>query len=335
MQTTLKNPTGKAAAAGDIEQARHDEQIRNEELAERLFSYQTRNQLSDERLGRLLGSSGTYVSRYRNRQFTGDIFKFETAIHELLTKEELMEGDATKLSAEGFCVRSVHGFLDFLTVNRMLGVGHGPAGKGKTCAARLYAAGHSRCVYLHVWDWTCSRDKLIAELARAARVRRAAKETHAEALVRSFRDSDRLIILDNAQRLTERCRKFLCDFYDATRTPIALLGNPEIVGQFERNDQHKSRLGRCVNVTLSEAEHLAEIDKKTVLTLMQTHFPAAAADKEAQSILLEMLRERDGGASRTCGNVLRLADRCTRADGQLPPAKAIRLAQTQLARVAA
>lgn len=329
------NPNGKAAAGGDLEQARLDEQVRNEELAERLFAYQSRNQLSDERLGKLLASSGTYVSRYRNRQFTGDIFKFETAIHELLMKEELMEGDATKLSAEGFCVRSVHGFLDFVTVNRMLGVGHGPAGKGKTCAARLYAANHTRSVYLHVWDWTSSRDKLVAELARAARVRRSTKETLAEALVRTFRDSDRLIIFDNGQRLTERCRKFLCDFYDATRTPIALLGNPEIVGQFERNDQHKSRLGRCVNVTLSEAEHLAEIDKMTVLTLVETHFPAAKPDKEALSLCLDMLRERDGGASRLCRNVLRLADRCTRADSQIPPAKAIRLAQTQLTRNAA
>ena len=80
-----------------------------------------------------------------------------------------MEGDATKLSGEGFCVRSVHSFLDFVMTNRQLGVGHGPAGKGKTCAARLYAANHTRSLYLHIWDWSASRDRLITELARTSR----------------------------------------------------------------------------------------------------------------------------------------------------------------------
>lgn len=329
MKTETTNPTGKAAAGNDMEQARNDE------LAARLFDYQARHELSDERLGRLLGSSGTYVSRYRSSSFTGDIFKFETAISELLTKEELMEGDNTKLSNDGFCVRSVHAFLDFILVNRQLGVGHGPAGKGKTCAARLYAANNTRSLYLHIWDWSASRDRLVTELARAARVRKQARETPAEALVRNFRDSDRLIILDNAQRLTERSRKFLIDFFDATRTPIALLGNPEIVKQFERNDQHFSRLGRCINVTLSDAEHVAEQNKKTVLTLLETYLPEARDDKEAQHLSLELLRSPNGGASRTVRNVLRLAERLKRQQATIKPGEAIRLAETQLAREAA
>lgn len=323
---------GKSAAAGDLDQAQRDQ--RNEDLAARLFDYQARNELSDNRLGSLLGSNGTYVSRYRTNQFTGDLFAFETKITELLTKDELMEGDSVKLSQEGFVVRSVANFLDFIHVNRMLGVGHGPAGKGKTCAARIYAANHPRCVYVHLWDWTSSRDRLVMTLAKAARVRRAARENYAEALVRTFRDSDRLLVLDNGQRLTERCRKFLCDFHDATRTPIAILGNPEIVAQFEKNDQHKSRLGRCCNVTLTEAEQIEENNKRTVLTLLENHFAAARSDKQAQSLVLDILRTKDSGAARTSAHVLRLAERITRAEPATAPAQAIRLAETQLARAA-
>lgn len=330
--TTTKNLHGKAAAANDAAQARNDE------LAARLFEYQRRHELSDERLGKLLASSATYVSRYRSAgenpaAFTGDLFRFESAIQELLMKEELMEGDNTKLSGEGFCVPPVHAFLDFILANRQLGVGHGPAGRGKTCAARLYAANHSRSVYLHVWDWSASRDRLVTELAAVARIRRQARETLAEALVRNFRDSDRLIILDNAQRLTERSRKFLCDFYDATRTPIALIGNPEIVKQFEKNDQHFSRLGRCINVTLSEAEQAAENNRRTVLTLLENFMPVALDDKAVQARSMELLRLSNGGASRTVKNVLRLAERITRAG--VPAMEAVRMAETQLAREAA
>lgn len=326
MKTETTNPTGKTPAANTAPQAR------NEELAARLFEYQKRHELSDDRLGKLLASNSTYVSRYRTGGFTGDMERFEKAIGDLLLKEELMEGDETKLVDSGFCVRSTMGFLTFINDNRQLGVGHGPAGKGKTCAARLYAAHNPRSLYLHVWDWTASRDKLVTALASAARIRRQARETTAEALVRTFRDSDRLIILDNAQRITERCRKFLIDFYDATRTPIALIGNPEIVAQFQKNDQHFSRLGRCTNVTLTDAEHAAETNKKTVLTLLETYLPEAAHDKAAQSRCLELLRTPNGGASRTVRNVLRLTDRILRKDGARQLSEALMLAETQLAR---
>ena len=101
----------------------------------------------------------------------------------------------------------------------------------------------------------------------------------------AYRDSDRLIILDNAQRLTERSRKFLIDF-DATRTPIALLGNPEIVQQFSATI-NTSAAGRCRNITLSDAEHAAEVNKKTVLTLLKTCFPRLLEDKARQTVRLK------------------------------------------------
>ena len=48
----------------------------------------------------------------------------------------------------------------------------------------------------------------------APRVRCSAGESFAEALVRAYRDSDRLIILDNAQRLTERSRQIPDRLFD-------------------------------------------------------------------------------------------------------------------------
>jgi hypothetical protein len=106
------------------------------------------------------------------------------------------------------------------------------------------------------------------------------------------------------------------------------------VTQFRKNDQHFSRLGRCCDITKTEAEMLADTNKRTVLTLLQNNFPAAIHDKEAQSLALEVLRTPNGGASRTVRGVLRLAERITRSEA-MKPAEAIRLAETQLAREAA
>ncbi len=328
------DPTGKAAAANDPEAASIDAAaLRNDSLAERLFALQKRQQLSDERLGRKLGYEATYVSRYRafhEGKWRGSLPKFEDAIASLLMKEELMQGDDMTLSEDGFCVKSVFEFLDFIHQNRHIGVGYGPAGPGKTCAGKLYAAKNPTCVYLHIWDWTTGRDKLINELTRAALVRCGKNESKAEALVRTFRDSDRLIILDNAQILTTRSRKFLMDFFDATRTPIAMLGNQEIVKKFELNDQHASRLGRCIDVTDAGGENRSRVDKASVITLLKAYMPAAADDKDAQSETLAILRKKDGGAARAAKMTLKLAQRITSTAGSITAKDAIKLAQTQL-----
>lgn len=334
MKHTTTNPPGKAAAANDPDAAVIDAAARrNDTLAERLFALQKRLQLSDEKLGRKLGYQATYVSRYRNfheGKWQGNLANFEDAISSLLMKEELMQGDDMQLSEEGFCVQSVFDYLDFIHQNRHIGVGYGPAGKGKTCAGKLYAAKNPTSLYLHIWDWTTGRDKLISELATTARIRCAKGESKAEALVRTFRDADRLIIIDNAQRLTARSRKFLMDFFDATRTPIAMLGNQEIVAQFEKNDQHASRLGRCIDVTDAGGDKRADVDKASVLTLLKSYLPAAAENKLAQSQALEILRAKDGGAARAVKMTLKLAQRITTTASTISPVDAIRLAQTQL-----
>ena len=331
MKDTLL-PPGKAAAANDPEAAELDAKFspRSEGCFLRLQSYQSRNRLSDEQLGKRLGSNGTYVSRYRNNKFLGDISEFEGRAEQLLAREELMDGDEGKLSDKGFCVEPVNSFLNLVRNQRMMGVGYGPAGRGKSKACQLYAAAHKGTIYLHVNAWATGRDRVIDDIARIAGVRRAKSDkTMTDSLLRVLRDSDRLLIIDNAQRLTESGRKWLADFHDATRIGIALVGNPEIEEQFLRNDQHASRLGRCVDVTaITDA-------KTTVLHLLKSYLPDALEDKATQAEALAILRLEDGGAARAVKMHLRLATKIREGSPQTTPAEAVKLARTQLVHKAA
>ena len=323
---------GKAAAANDSETAATDARImpRSEACFVRLQGYQTRNRLSDQQLGSRLGSNGTYVSRYRHNKFIGDLDAFEAAIEQLLAREELMDGDEGKLSDKGFCVEPVTDFLNLVRNQRMMGVGHGPAGRGKSKACQLYTAGNKGTIYLHVNAWATGRDRVIDDIARIAGVRRAKSDkTMTDALLRVLRDSDRLLIIDNAQRLTESGRKWLADFHDATRIGIALIGNPEIEDQFLRNDQHASRLGRCVDVTTITDT------KTTVLHLLKSYLPEAAEDKAAQTEALAILKLEDGGAARAVKMHLRLAVKIREGSPQTSLAEAVKLARTQLVHKAA
>lgn len=327
--TKPTKPTAmKSAAANDTDQAAIDAAAakpRSEAIAAKLFEFQSRHGFSDERLGRMLGSSATYISRYRSNDFKGDLAKFESTAEAVMLRHELMQGDDSEISPAGFCVESVHGFLDLIQQQRQIGVGYGPAGRGKTKASQLYAYQRPGTIYIHLWDWTARKDLLIAELSRAAGVRRAKSDaTPTHALVRSLRDSDRLLILDNAHELHPSGRRWLADFHDSTKLPIALVGNPQIVAQWESNDQHASRLGRCVDIT--------EITdtKSTVLHLLRSYLPAAAADRPSQGLALEILRKQKGGAARALKMHLRLAARILGGSPATPPAEALRLASTQL-----
>jgi DNA transposition AAA+ family ATPase len=321
-----------AAAANDSELVIIEAQ-RNEALAARLSEYQKRLNLSDDQLGKRLASSGTYISRYRNfsrGQFKGDLAAFEAAAEQLLIREELMEGDTSPLSASGYCVAAVHSFLNLVAQQAQLGVGHGPAGKGKTKACQIYAATHRGCLYVHLWDWTSRKELLISELARVAGVRRAKTDySLTAALVRVLKGSERLIIIDNAQELTPAGRRFIADLHDATQVPIALIGNPEIIRQFEANDQHASRLGRCVDVTG------AENNEATIMSLLANYLPIAAHNKGAQAEALAILRKDKGGASRAVKMHLKLAAQIIKGAPDTQPLEAIKLARTQLIHAAA
>ena len=331
MKTTKILP-GKAAAANDAETAAIDAKVslRTESCFARLQSYQTRNQLSDHQLGNRLASNATYVSRYRNNKFIGDLAAFEASIEQLLAREELMEGDDGKLSADGFCVEPVTAFLDLVRNQKMLGVGHGPAGRGKSKACQLYTTKNKGAIYLHVNAWAAGRDRVIDDIARIAGVNRTKSDkTMTDALLRVLKDSDRLLIMDNAQRLPPSVRKWLADFHDAAHIGIALIGNPEIVDQFSVNVQHSSRLGRCVDVTT-----IADT-KATVLHLLKSYLPEAADDRATQTEALAILRQEDGGAARAVKMHLRLAVKIREGSPQTSCAEAVQMARTQLVHKAA
>jgi DNA transposition AAA+ family ATPase len=326
---TNATPEGKAAAGGDVEQAILDAKTakkkhRTEALAMQLFEVQSEMSLSDSQLGRMLGSNGTYVSRYRTNDFSGDLNAFETAVSLFLDKR-LLVGEDENLTKDGYCVGAVFDFLDYLAARGQMGVGYGPAGRGKTRACRLYAADHPTVVYLHLWDWTARKELLIRDIAKAARVtKRAASDSSlSETLVRVFKGAGRMIIIDNAHEMTPSGRRWLADFHDVTGTAIALIGNPEIQDKFAANDQHASRLGRCCDVT-------AVTDTKaTILHSLASYFPEASGDQSVQKAALDVFRAENGGGGRTVKRLLQAA-RAVFGTKKATAAEAVEMARSQL-----
>lgn len=242
-------------------------------------------------LAKQMGSSGTYLYRYLKndwRATVGPMRKLEQRIMLFLTQERSDEpapNSNTRLISKDFIVEGVQRFLDHVRNHNYIGIGYGLAGAGKTKACEIYAAQNSvNTIYIHLSMWKGGRHAVVKQIKKAAGINKVPKgdciEDH---LVTRLKDSGMLLVIDNAHRLTEAARRFLADFWEESHLSIALIGNPEIQDQFERNDQHGSRVGLQRDVTLTLSQNKAA----TARHMLELHLPEAADNKS-------MLKDTEG-----------------------------------------
>jgi DNA transposition AAA+ family ATPase len=326
-------PSGKSAAANDIEQAIIDH--RNAQVLTTLLTYQQSSGLTTsskdlESLANRIGTSSTYLYRYLNNDFRGNLAKFEKQLADFFAGDQVEQVNTnTEIVSKDFIVDSVRQFLRHVREHGFIGVGHGPAGRGKTCASKLYATQNSSTtIYLHVPIWRSGRHDLTRAIARAMGITRAPKGVLIDDyLVTKLANSQRLLIIDNAHRLTESARRWLADFWEETKLPIALIGNPEIEVQWQRNDQHGSRVGLHRDITLDLSKRPATA-KATARHLIHLHLPAAQDDPTVIADAAALLSQF--GSCRAVVMRSNLASRIL-AGGQITdPSEAWQLAKTQL-----
>lgn len=289
---------------------------------------------------RLDYKDGTQVYRYlTDDKWAGDLAKFETRLEAFLSNELRIDGGGELIDdPNSFILPSMFAFLHQVRKHGHIGVAHGHAGVGKTCACRLYAARHKdTTLYLHLYAWTRGRGALVRELLNATGLKAARGESKEATLARHFRDSGIMIILDNAMRLTRGGRDWLQDFLDFTGISIALVGNPEIITQWAAVDQHRRRVGlkRDVSIDLFDEDKQHNTSEATVLKLLARHLPEGANDKEVKRLAMQIIKEPHSGA---CGAVVMhatLAHQMLQGGRITAPAEAFKLATTQLIQEAA
>jgi DNA transposition AAA+ family ATPase len=91
----------------------------------------------------------------------------------------------------------------------------------------------------------------------------AAGTRRADWLVERLRGSNRLIVIDNAHRMTRSALAWIFDFSDpveagGTGCPVALVGNPELLEKIAAKDQQFSRVGVLRPLKLTGARALAD-----------------------------------------------------------------------------
>lgn len=292
-----------------------------------LSTYITKHKLTQGEAAKRLGYSGGAVSQFLRGQYPGNSEEVCTRVEELVareaTRQELprVAGGSWRGTA---IAEQVYGGLQWCHQRRRLGLITGDAGLGKTTALERYCEEHRSALLLRA-DMTCARPHYLLRALGAALGARVPSDQFAAAIaVRdALRGTDRLVIIDEAQRLSAAGLEAIRDLHDGSGVGVVLCGNQAVqAGVYGSGQaafaQHFSRLGLHIAVKNDQ------ITAGDVEMFVGEHL--SADDVESRRYLLTLTRR---GGFRTMLFTLELALELRATAAETPFHELLKAAQHQ------
>lgn len=221
-----------------------------EEARIKLLEYIEQNNVKQSQIFKAIGISSTTLSLFINGSYTGDNEEVTNKVKQFLSmqniKQSLSKAPDFYPELENTeeilqMVRMIHALNEILLV-------YGPAGCGKTAALKRYTATNSNVVYVQA-DATAATPRTILSLILETMGEKAKTSTAAMMikLIDLLKDTNQLIILDEAQHLTSKSFDTLRALNDKAGVGIVYSGNPSIIKRMygrkeEEFDQVYSRI---------------------------------------------------------------------------------------------
>jgi DNA transposition AAA+ family ATPase len=262
-------------------------------------------------IARQVGVNDGMISKYLSDDgYEGDVAALEARIEDVLRSaiKRRAAGDADLVDT--VVSKQIEGVCESIRRSGDVGLIHSPAGLGKSCACRLYSARNPSSILVTVSRWSGSAGGFLSALWDTFDTRRwKGNVSRAAFIAERLSGSRRLLIVDNAHRLSVGALQYLFDLYDATGISIALVGNPEVLEVIKRSDQMFSRVGLVRAVSLGDAKTAARNARQLVDRMLEAYCGdcAASVSDLAGRIALEQ------GHFRALGKHLALADDMRRA----------------------
>lgn len=248
----------------------------NETIRLALEEYCETHDLTRADIGRRLGFSPTRVSKYINlghgNKPEPDAERVEAAAKAFLRHI----ARRTALHNNLFPTAVADAVINIIRLIRKtgdIGVIHGRAGIGKTCAAELYARDTDGVCLITATrynrDAAAVARMMFEQLERGNWPGNVKQSTWIED---TLRGTERVIIVDNAHKLHFSGLEWLFDLHDATLCSLVLIGNPEVRHVLLRSDQIFSRVGIFEQIHPSKKR---VEDRKVASNLLKQLCPAA------------------------------------------------------------
>lgn len=238
----------------------------SEPLRAELQAYKEAHEYSLKDLARQLDYSEGTLSRYLSGKPEGDVEALEALIADALKTGQRRVSSLGMVLFETSVSQQFDRVCETIQKTNDFGLVHSPAGLGKTSAGKRWLGAHPTSLLCTAARWTANRQHRkgdtngIEGLIFNALDTRAWKRTQrrAEFMVERLKGSNRLLMIDNAHRLSTGGLQWMFDFHDETECPVVLIGNPEVLDLIRASDQMYSRIGLCRELKLKDTAKAAE-----------------------------------------------------------------------------
>ncbi len=308
------------------------EEAVNPVLREQLTALREQPGWSNNQIAKRLGCNPSYVSQYISKGLCpGDLSSFERKVVDFLQNETRRRASGVETAV---CNASgqVKTALEYIRKTNDVGAILGESGEGKTRGEELYIADNPTAIFYRTTVW--SADKQSVESAMFELVGRAGydgRTKRAFFIVDKMRGSDRLVIVDDAHKLTRPALQWWFDFHDATLCPVAFVGTYALLDKLEDDTQRFSRTGMQYEIKSQDDKGNLIVDRPLIKHLIKQLVPDCNGELTDLADLCEQVASNHGHY-RSVHKQLKLSVEIKGGKTSLAWCKAFRSAHTMLVR---
>ncbi len=204
------------------------------ETITRLLEFMEKSRKTQIQIARETGFSGAVISQFISGTYEGDNDKIADSLEKYLViaTERLESSDNTVFYPELrntktslFAVKYAHKNCDVVLLS-------GDAGAGKTTALRYYTQNNTGVIFITASTCMSSTSAILKEIAAAIGKKATGNKSQIEkTLISALNNSNRLIIIDEADQLTFNAIQAVRNLNDKAHVGILLSGNNRIYNQ--------------------------------------------------------------------------------------------------------
>ncbi len=301
-------------------------------LQAQLSTLRDQPQWSNLKLAKKLNCNAAYVQGYIAGDFPGDVDKFEKSLREFFDNESRRQASGID-TVECTDTRQVKTAFEFIRKTNDIGAVVANSGEGKSRAIEHYVEKSPLTVVYKTAVWSADKDSVESIMFGLIGANGYDYKTkRAIFMVNVMRGSDRLLVVDDAHKLTRPALQWFFDFHDATQCPVALVGTFELVDKLEDDPQRFSRVGYCQEIRNLDPHNRLIVDRELLKYLIKKLLPNVDQELEAMCDLCEAVAS-EHGHYRSVHKQLKLTAEIKSANGKgLTHIGAFRAAHTKLIR---
>ncbi|NUM71988.1 MAG: AAA family ATPase [Ignavibacteriaceae bacterium] len=259
--------------------------------------------LSLNRAARSMGISTAALSTFLNGKYTGNTDTIAKKIQDYMqiSKERASIATNEDLFTETTNSRLAYNLCRRIHQNKRIGVLIGRAGLGKTTALMRYADEFSDVIYIEVDSSFSPRELVKALNSRLNNNVIGTINDIKNQLIAKLKDTGRLLIIDQAEYLSEKALDILRTIHDRTRCPIVLAGLPQLF----QNLKGVGGVNEQIFTRISMLVELKKLSDDDIRNMVHLHIPGingeykyfakrCAGNARALNLLIENVRIMGG-----------------------------------------